>query len=247
MAGNTVGRSLRRGGALLSAAAGLGMMLMFSPTTASARGNPHFDGGLSAGQPSGFVVSPQAYDLSHGAVTVTFSDSVKNLTQKSVTMALHFSLEHILTVGGADVADGQPGVPGISFTGPAGTTQAAMAGSQAFSVTWAPGQQQTVTRNYVLTTCGYFQVDVWAADHGGGGRHRDTMASGFIRALGCAQAPSPTPTPDPKPAGQVKALTTPSTGSPLLTPGLVLGGALLIAGVGLLVAGYRSRRTHTEV
>jgi hypothetical protein len=225
------------------------MMLMFSPTTAAARGNPHFDGVLSASEPSGFTVSPQAYDLSHGAVTVTFSDSVKNLTEGSVTEALHFSLEHILTVNGANVADGQPGLPGISFTGPVGTTQAAMPGTQAFSVTWAPGEQQTVTRSYVLNTCGYFQMDVWAADRGGDGRHRDTMASGFIRALGCAQAstPTPTPTPDPKPAGQVKALTTPSTGSPLFTPGLVLGSALLLVGVGLLVGGYRPRRTDTEV
>jgi hypothetical protein len=224
----------------------LGMVLMFSPTTASARGNPHFDG-LSAGQPSGFVVSPQAYDLSHGAVTVNFSDSVKNLTESSVTMALHLSVEHILTVGGTDVADGQPGLPGISFTGPVGTTQAAMPGSQAFSVTWKSGQQQTVARSYVLNTCGYFQVDIWAADHGGDGRHRDTMASGFIRALGCAQAPTPTPTPDPKPAGQVDALTTPNTGSSLFTPGLGFGSALLVVGVGLLLGGYRPRRTDTEV
>jgi hypothetical protein len=229
------------------------MMLMFSPTTASARGNPHFAGVLSAGQPSGFLVSPQAYDLSHGAVTVHFSDSVTNLTESSQTMALHFSLEHILTDGGANVADGQPGLPGISFSGPAGTTQVAMPGSQAFSATWGAGQQKTVALSYTLNTCGYFQVDVWGTTHGGDVRHHDTMASGYIRALGCAQPSSPTPTPDPAPAGktggvgQVQAITTPSTGSPLLTPGLLLGSALFVVGVGLLLGGHRPRRTDTEV
>jgi hypothetical protein len=40
MVGNTVNRTLRRGGALPAAAAGVGMMLMVSPTATSARGNP---------------------------------------------------------------------------------------------------------------------------------------------------------------------------------------------------------------
>ncbi len=247
MAGNTVNRSLRRGGALLAATAGVGIMLMASPTTASAGGNPHFDGVLSAGQPSGFLVSPQAYDVSHGPATINFSTHVKNLTSNTHSVALNFSLEHILTVNGVNIADGQPGQTGISFTGPKGTTQTLMPGTQAFTAVWTAHQQQTLARSYSLTACGYYQMDIWAADHPADTRHRDTLASGFIRALGCAASPTATPTPTATQsvnavAGAVQAISTPGTGASLFSPGLLLGLALFVLGGGLLLTGTRNRR-----
>jgi hypothetical protein len=250
MGGITIGRSLRRGGALLSAGAGVGIMLMWSPTLALAAGNPHFDGILSAAVPTGFLISPQAYDVSHGPATISFSTQVKNLTDKTQPVALKFSVEHILTVNGVDVADGQPGQPGITFNGPQGTTQALMPGTQAFTAVWEADQQQTLTRTYSLATCGYFQIDIWKGDHPADARHRDTLASGFIRALGCAQAATPTPTPSASSSGgggavlaaSTGGLSTPGTGASMLSPGLLLGIALFILGGGLLMTATRNRR-----
>jgi hypothetical protein len=243
MRGITIGRSLRRGGALLWAGAGVGILLMCFPTLASAGGNPHFDGILSAGTPTGFLISPQAYDVSHGPVTITFSTQVENLTHKTQSVALNFSLNRILTFNGINVADGQPGQPGITFAGPLGTTQAVMPGTQAFIEGWAPNQQQTLTRNYSLASCGYFQMDIWKSDHPADARHRDTLASGFIRALGCSQSPTPSPTPTSS-DGRVLAasVTTPDTGVSLLAPGLLLGIVLFVLGGGLLLTGTRNRR-----
>jgi hypothetical protein len=224
---------------------------MCSPTMASASGNPHFDGILSAGSPTGFLVSPQAYDVSHGPVTIDFTTQVKNLTDTNQSVALNFSVEHILTVNGVSVADGQPGQPGTTFAGPQGTTQALMAGTQAFTAVWTANQQQTLTRSYSLGTCGYFQVDVWASDHPADTRHRDTLASGFVRVLGCSQPATATPTATPTDsdgAGSVLAastsarISTPGTGASILSPGLLLGIALFILGGGLLLTGTRNRR-----
>jgi hypothetical protein len=223
---------------------------MCSPTLAFAGGNPHFDGILSASVPTGFLISPQAFDVSHGPATINFSTQDKNLTDKTRSVALKFSVEHILTVNGVNVADGQPGQPGITFTGPQGTTQALMPGTQPFTAVWTADQQQTLTRTFSLATCGYFQMDIWAGDHPADARHRDTLASGFIRALGCSQTATPTPTPTASSSGgggavlaaSTGALSTPGTGASLLSPGLLLGIALFILGVGLLLTGTRNRR-----
>jgi len=73
-----------------------------------------------------------------------------------------------------------------------------------------------------LDTCGYFQLDIWAPvsdlQDGSNGaiatsdpsqRDRATLASGFIRILGCggsgpSPTPSPTSTPTPTPTGSVQ-------------------------------------------
>ena len=82
-----------------------------------------------------------------------------------------------------------------------------------------------------------------------------TLASGFIRVLGCTAdstpSPSPTPTPadanggassTPTPNGGVQAITTsvPATGAG--SGWLAFGAALVVAGAGLLIAGTRRRR-----
>ena len=85
-----------------------------------------------------------------------------------------------------NVSDGQPGQTGITFTGPAGTTQVLMPGSQAFTQIWASKATDTLSLTYAFDACGYYQLDVWAPfkSSGDNGRNRATLASGFIRVLG---------------------------------------------------------------
>ena len=271
MHGIRITRSLGRRRVIATAAVASGALLIWSPAHTAASGNVHFDNILAASRPSGFTVSPSAYDLSHGAVTVNFDVSVRNLTSSRQLVALNFSLTHILTYNGANVADGQPGKAGITFSGPQGTSQAMMPGTQSFTATWAAHQTVVLSRSYSLNSCGYYQVDVWAPEgNGDSARHRETLASGFIRALKCnadetptptptetptptpTETPTPTPTPTPQGGGPtptpgggsggVQGISTPSTGSPLVTPGSIAGLILLAAGTVLLVGTRRGRR-----
>jgi hypothetical protein len=199
-----------------------------------ARGNPDFEGIISAAQPTGFMSSPNAYDISEGPVTIHFDVATTNLTENTQTVALNFSMHHIKTYNGMDVSDGQPGQPGITFTGPQGTTQVLMPGSQAFSETWAPSAGVAIARTYSIDTCGYFQIDIWAPfkQGGEGGRNRATLASGFIRVLGCqgertptpTVTPTATPTPTPTPTPTATPTDTP-TATPTATPTGGVGGA----------------------
>ena len=133
------GFPLKRVGGLsaLAGTAVLGLSVLASQGVV-AHGNPDFEGIISAADPTGFMSSPDAYDVSGGPVTVDFNVATTNLTNQSQSIALNFSAHHILTYNGADVSDGQPGQPGITFNGPTGTTQALMPGSQAFTATWDP-------------------------------------------------------------------------------------------------------------
>jgi hypothetical protein len=260
MGGRIMGRkgfTLKRMGGLcgLAGTVTIGAALLTSQAVVAA-GNPDFEGILSAEAPTGFMSSPASYNISGGPVTVDFDVVAKNLTSQAHTVALNFSAHHILTYNGANVSDGQPGQPGITFNGPDGTTQALIAGTQSFSKTWAPNGSQTLSLTYTFDTCGYFQLDVWAPWKGEVGRDRATLASGFIRVLGCDSAPTPTPTltPTPSPTGGVGGATatptpvgnvlgittsTPSTGAG--SGWLTLGVVLLIAGAGMLVRGVRGR------
>jgi hypothetical protein len=155
-----------------------------------------------------------------------------------------------------------------------------MPGSQSFTVTWDANQAVTIQRQYVLDTCGYFQLDIWAPvsdlQDGSNGaiatsdpsqRDRATLASGFIRILGCggsgpSPTPSPTSTPTPTPTGSVQPTATPSPTPSTDPAGGVLGlstpstgagggdggelelGALLLS-VGLLLLFAARRRSAT--
>ncbi len=254
---------LKRLGGLfgLAGTATIAAALLASQSVAAA-GNPDFEGILSAAPPTGFMSSPASYDISGGPVTVDFNVVVTNLTGKSQTVALHFSADHILTYKGANVADGQPGQPGITFNGPDGTTQEVIPGTQSFSATWAAHDSQTLSLTYTFDACGYYQLDVWAPFKSAG-RDRATLASGFIRVLGCDAGPTPTPsptgsvggtTPTPTPTGGVGGATPTPTGDVLgatSTPStgagsgwLTLGVLLLIAGAGMLVIAARGRRVN---
>ena len=258
--------ALLRGAGGLAAAIGAASIAFGAfATSAAAGGNPNFEGILSAAAPTGFMSSPLAYDVSGGPVAVDFDVAVTNLTAASQSVGLNFSADHILTYNGADVADGQPGQPGITFTGPSGTTQVAMPGTQSFTTTWSGDQVVNLALQYNLDSCGYYQLDIWAPASGGsdssGQRDRATLASGFIRVLGCggggsgSPTPSPTTTPSPtgsiqptstasptpSPNGGVLAASTPGTGAGGSGDGFGLGALLLGIGAVLVIAG-RFRR-----
>lgn len=261
---------LRKRAAAIAAAAGLGALAVVAlpATSVTAAGNPNFDGILAAAAPTGFPVSPQSGQLGKGGLTLNFDVNVRNLTSQSQTVALNFSVSHILTYNGKNIADGQPGQPGITFAGPKGTTQVRLPGTQSFSTTFAPKQQRSLHRTYSIDTCGYFQIDIWAPEQHpqDGARHRETLASGFTRMLGCkavtAPAPKPsgggglggvtvTPTPgggngtSPLTGGSAAAsISTPSTGSAILGGALGLGGLLVLLGTGALTAGNRRNRDN---
>ena len=258
--------TLLRGAGGLAAAIGAASIAFGAfATSAAAGGNPNFEGILSAAAPTGFMSSPLAYDVSSGPVTVDFDVVATNLTALTQSVGLNFSADHILTYNGVDVSDGQPGQPGITFTGPAGTTQAVMPGTQSFTTTWSADQVVDLDLQYSFDTCGYYQLDIWAPTSGGsdgsGQRDRATLASGFIRVLGCgggggSPTPSPTATPSPSgsvqptatdsptpsPDGGVLAASTPGTGAGGNGDGLGFGLALLGVGAVLLIAG-RFRRS----
>ena len=247
------GFTLKRAGGLSGLAGVLSLVAaLLTSQAAAAGGNPNFEGIISAAAPTGFMSSPDAYDISGGPAAVDFDVLATNLTTTTQAVSLNFSAHHILTYNGVDVSDGQPGQPGITFSGPTGTTQALIAGTQHFTATWDPKQSATLSLTYTFNACGYYQLDVWAPFNGGSsGRDRATLASGFIRVLGCdASSPSPTPSPTggvggatstPTPVGGVQGITTPSTGSG--GGWLAVGTALVIAGAGMLIVGKRRHST----
>ena len=147
--------TLLRGAGGLAAAVGAASIAFGAfATSAAAGGNPNFEGILSAAAPTGFMSSPLAYDVSSGPVTVDFDVVVTNLTAVSQSVGLNFSADHILTYNGVDVSDGQPGQPGITFTGPSGTTQVAMPGTQSFTTTGVPIRSSTWTCSTTSTPAG---------------------------------------------------------------------------------------------
>ena len=100
---------LKRVGGLsaLAGTAVLGLAVLTSQGVV-ARGNPNFEGMISAAQPTGFLSSPDAYNISGGSVTVDFDVVTTNFTDLTQTVALNFSAHHILTYNGVNVADGNP-------------------------------------------------------------------------------------------------------------------------------------------
>jgi hypothetical protein len=175
-------------------------------------------------------------------------------------VALNFSVDHIVTLNGLNIADGQPGKPGITFNGPAGTVQQEMAGRQSFTLSLnASEKNQKLDLTRSMSACGYYQLDVWAPETGANApRHRETLASGYIRVLGCSgtqgSTPTPSPTssvqgitspPSPGGGGGVQGVTSPSTGADILGPGA--GGlALVTVGLGLVAAGARRKNLKRE-
>jgi hypothetical protein len=256
-----MGTWLRKSGGV-AALGGAGLFAVsLAASPALAAGNPNFDGVLAASSPTGFPTSPASLDVSSGPVSLHFDTLVTNLTSAHQNVALNFSVDHIVTLNGVNVADGQPGKPGITFKGPAGTVQQEIAGRQSFTLSInASEKNQKLDLTRSMSACGYYQLDVWAPETGANApRHRETLASGYIRVLGCSSTqptPSPTPTPtssvqgitsppSPGGGGGVQAVTSPSTGADIIGPGA--GGlALVTVGLGLVAAGARRKNLKRE-
>ncbi|MGH7777313.1 MAG: LPXTG cell wall anchor domain-containing protein [Candidatus Dormibacterales bacterium] len=206
---NLVKRSYRVGGltAALGAAVAAGSMLFSMVGSAPVQadsGSSNFLGILSASRPTGYTHSPSSYDISGGTATLNFDFTVTNLTPgQAHDLDLHFSTRHILTYGGSDVSNGQPGQPGVIVDCTPATrgacfnvdmsTQAASTSVPFELKVPASGQAATpVDLSQALTSCGYFQVDVW----GGNARFgHENLASGVIRVLGCVAAAEISTTP----------------------------------------------------
>lgn len=156
-----------------------------------------FLGILSAGRPASppFVFSPNFMTIGPGGSLITFTIKVKNLTTDPQTVTLNFNVNHIITYYGLNVADGQPGQPGITFVkGDApNTTQKVVGTPQLVTITFPPkaAGPTTLTFQQTVNICGYFQVDV--------GQHRTltqpqaNLSSGFTRVLGCQAGQRLTP------------------------------------------------------
>jgi hypothetical protein len=132
-----------------------------------------------------FINSPASYDISSSPATVVFTTQVENLTNHVVTVTVDINVHHILTYYGRNVADGEPGKPGITFKpGAADNTTQVTYGTpfqQQLTVQPKGAAPQLVTFSTVVTTCGYFQFDIGKHFEGGGAN----LSSGFARVLGC--------------------------------------------------------------
>jgi hypothetical protein len=213
------------------------------PTSASS----DFLGVLKATRPISppFISSPGSYDISSGPATIVFTTKVENLTNHVVTVTVDINVHHVVTYFGKNVADGQPGQPGITFKpGDAeNTTQLTYGTPFVRKLTVQPkgAPPQVVTFSTMMTTCGYFQFDI--GKHLEGGTH-DTLASGFARVLGCTPSGGTGGTGGTGGSGGTGGVLAASAGIPLANTGTPLASGLLgmllilIGGLGL-----RFRRT----
>jgi hypothetical protein len=164
-----------------------GMQWMAVPAAAST----DFLGVLKGSDPMSppFINSPASYDISSQSATVVFTTQVENLTNHVVVVTVDINVNHILTYYGRNVADGEPGKPGITFKpGDApNTTQQTYGTPFQRQLTVQPkgAAPQLVTFSTVMTTCGYFQFDV--GKHIKPGVH-ENLSSGFARVLGCTHS-----------------------------------------------------------
>jgi hypothetical protein len=183
--------SKRHGWARVAGVAAVGAALVATGITVSAAGQPNYLGILKGANPNGYQVSPTAYDISGGPVTVTISQRVWSLTGTDETVTLFMRVHHILTLNGVDISDGQPGQTGITFTHAlvVETTQSVVGQTPNQTVTVAAGTHPTVmTWSWTFDSCGYFQFDITNSPP-------PILGTGFIRVLGCNQQLAPRLTP----------------------------------------------------
>lgn len=175
----------------VSTAAAVG--LVAGPAGAVEFGNSSFLGVLSAQPPTGYPVSPGAFDLSRGPVTTTVSVAVTNLTSSPQTVSMRFAVNHILTYQGVDISDGQPGQAGISFPRGAApqTTQTSYTPVKTGTFTVPASGRGVISFPMTIAHCGYYQVDFNTFTATG----KALLAGGFTRALNCNKALAPRLTP----------------------------------------------------
>ena len=133
-----------------------------------------------------FINSPGSYDIGSGPVTVVFTTQVENLTNHVVSVMVDINVHQVMTYYGQNVADGQPGKPGITFKpGDAPNTTQVVYGTpfqRLLTVQPKGAPPQLVTFSTVMTKCGYFQFDI--GKHMSNHQH-DNLSTGFARVLGC--------------------------------------------------------------
>lgn len=242
--------------------AGLPIVLVSLWMVLPASASSDFLGVLKGSPPlSPFVSSPASYDISSKPATVIFTTQVENLTNSVVTVTVDINVNHIITYYGRNVADGEPGKPGITFKGSdvANTTQETYGTPFQRTIVVQPkgAAPQLVSFSTVMTTCGYFQFDI-GKHHVPGGGH-DTLSFGFARVLGCTSGgggggvggggggtvgggTSGGVSGATAPVGEVLA----NTGLPSTAAGLLGSILMLIAGLGLCVRRRELRRLKND-
>jgi hypothetical protein len=183
---------------------------------------------------------------------------VENLTNHVVTVTVDINVNHIITYYGRNVADGEPGKPGITFKSGdvANTTQETYGTPFQRTLVVQPkgAAPQLVSFSTVMTTCGYFQFDI-GKHHVPGGGH-DTLSSGFARVLGCTSGgggggggggtvgggTSGGVLGATAPVGEVLA----NTGLPSTAAGLLGSTLMLIGGLGLWIRRRELRRVKND-
>src|SRR4029077_19634287 len=167
-----------------------------------------FRGILSGSRPATppFVVSPNFMTVGS---PITFTTIVTNLTTSPQTVTLTFGVHHVLTYYGLSVADGQPGLPGITFkpNDSDHTTQQLVGTPQVETLTFPPAAAgpTTLTFQQTVNVCGYFQVDV--GQHKTATQPQANLSAGFTRVLGCQALAIPTLTTVPNPKSAVVGTT----------------------------------------
>ncbi len=187
--GATINR--RHGWGRVAGVAAVGAALVATGVTALAGGQPNYLGILKGANPTGYQVSPNAYDISGGPVTVNIQQNVWSITGSDETVTLNMRVHHILTLNGVNISDGQPGQTGITWTRALvhETTQSLVGQTANQTITVAAGTTATVMNwSWTFTTCGYFQFDIANSPP-------PILGSGFIRVLGCGQQLAPRLTP----------------------------------------------------
>jgi hypothetical protein len=217
-----------------------------------ASANSHFMGVLKSSPPLSppFITSPGSYDISAHPATVVFTTRVENLTNHVVTVTVDVGVHHILTYYGLNVADGQPGKPGITFKGSDAPNLTEEKYGTPYKMTFTVQPKgaaaQMVTFNTAMTTCGYFQFDIGKHEQG----IHENLAAGYARVLGCKTSPPPPPPPPPPGTGGTGGVSgsggvgAATAGLPLANTGLPVAGGLIGIFLSLIGAlGLRIRRS----
>lgn len=181
--------SVRRVAMLLAAVLATFVALPVESVFAGA-GNSAYRG-LSSQPPTGYLPSPQFYDLSKGQSTLTFNFTVTNPSSSAVSLPLNLILNHIVTYNFHDVSTGQPGVPLNQVLVTDSGMNVALAiqvqvSSSPYLLSIAPNTTKTFTASAALPGCGFFQFDIRSPLDGNG----HGLEGGVIRVLGCEGTPT---------------------------------------------------------
>jgi hypothetical protein len=155
---------------------------------------------VSTSYASGYAKAPNYYDVSSGPAQGSFSFTVTNNTSGTISTTVEFIGDRIISVQGVNVSAGYPAYSesylGAHFSQ---TIQQFYALYQKQPLTLGPNVSQTVTFQFQLTKCGYYQFDSDAVGNSVPG----LFATGFTRVIGCGPFISTTPAPTTGAVGTV--------------------------------------------